>query len=231
MKSVKEFFKILGFAILTITISAMFFLVGLKTARFIRFKVAESVRPAKIKIENYKLNPVIRLVKDGKTYCSGVVIDKNTIVTAAHCVIIQTEFGAFADPTAVIEIRASDSVYRATFARLKSASTQIDRAVLKGDFQIFEPSKYLSDMAQNVAIRVPGEQLKSCGYPLGGALYCGDMIYIKELAFFMSVKGILVPGMSGGPTMLLDGTVVGVNSAVEDDHSIIAPMYNIEMYK
>lgn len=183
------------------------------------------------KIGRPKLGSVVRLVREGRTYCSGVVIDPTTIVTAAHCVLINTPFGPWADEDTPIEIRGADNKFRSTYGRLKSASTQIDRAVIKGNFSIYQSSKYISDMAQSVAVRHQGQRMVSCGYPLGGALFCNEMVYIKELAFFMTVKGLLVPGMSGGPTMLPDGTVIGINSAVEADYSIIAPLYNVEMFK
>lgn len=178
-----------------------------------------------------RLGSVIRLVQDGHTYCSGVVIDPRTIITAAHCVIVNTPWGPVLDPSRVIEIRGSDARPLGVYAQVKSASTQIDRAILKGNFSDFAPSKYISDMGESVKVRVAGTQMMSCGYPLGGALFCNKTTYIKEYLFFMTVRGLLVPGMSGGPTMLIDGTVVGINSAVEDDFSVIAPMYNVEMFK
>lgn len=177
-----------------------------------------------------KLGSVVRLVVDDATYCSGVVIDKNTIVTARHCVIRSSLFGAYMDDSA-IEIRAADNIARNTYAKAKSASQQIDRAILKGNFSIYTSAPYISDMAKSVEIRQSGQKLISCGYPLGGGLFCNQMIYIEEVNFFMKVKGLLVPGMSGGPVMLPDGTVVGINSAVEGKSSIISPMYNVEMFK
>ncbi len=236
----KKFVKFVGTVIVLSSYLILCFGAGLGVVRLLKNRVNQAVVDNKIGRPTVKLGSIIRLVQDGRTYCSGVVIDNNTIVTAAHCVLTDTPFGPFLNPEAEIEIRASDNVSRGTFAHPKNASTQIDRAVLKGNFSIYSKSKYISDVAQSVAARTPGNRFISCGYPLGGALYCGNMIYQRELAFFMVVKsatapgvsgGILIPGMSGGPTMLTDGTVIGINSAVEDDHSILAPMYNVEMYK
>lgn len=33
--------------------------------------------------------------------------------------------------------------------------------------------------------------------------------------------------MSGGPTMLEDGTVVAINIAVEGRHAVVSPVYNL----
>ena len=191
-------------------------------------KPVEKSKKARVQIT--KLNPIVRLVKDGQTMCSGVVIDKTTVLTAAHCVLVETPFGAIYDGQP-IEIRASDNVARGTWARPRSAYARLDRAVLKGDFSDYEPAKYISDVKESVATRVPGLAYISCGYPLGGELYCASMSYIQDDAFFLDVKGVLIPGMSGGPTMLLDGRVIAVNTAVEGNHSIVAPIYNVDMMK
>lgn len=219
-----------NFVLLVCSVTLVFGILscGLTVAKVIKSTVNTAVVANKPTV---KLGSIIRLVREGHTYCSGVVIDPTTIVTAAHCVLVNTPFGPWADENAPIEIRGSDGVFRSVFGKLKNASTQIDRAVIKGNFSIFQSSKYITDMAESVAVRHKGQAMISCGYPLGGALFCNNMTYIKEYAFFMTVTGLLVPGMSGGPTMLPDGTVVGINSAVEQDFSVIAPMYNVEMFK
>jgi hypothetical protein len=35
-----------------------------------------------------KLNPIVRLNQGNQTFCTGTVINDNTIVTAAHCVVM-----------------------------------------------------------------------------------------------------------------------------------------------
>jgi len=173
------------------------------------------------------LLPIIRLVKDGRTYCSGVVIDKTTIVTASHCVSVASMFGTTVnkDP---IDIRAYDNLNRGTTARVMGVLVQLDRAVLKGDFRLFAPANYVSDVEKNVSYRSKGQQYISCGYPLGGKLYCTPLTFIQNAGFMMGVKGILIPGMSGGPTMLQDGTVIAINIAVDQDMSYVSPIYNID---
>lgn len=180
-----------------------------------------------------RLNPVVRLTRDGRTYCSGTVIDETTILTASHCVVFETPMGMAVNQDD-IEIIAADNIPRGTFARVKlsTLSLQLDRVLLKGDFKIYEPQSYINDVATSVKYRKPGTKLVSCGYPLGGDYYCSTSVYTRSSYFSLTSTAILIPGMSGGPTMLEDGRVIGVNIAVnEAGEALIAPSYNIDLNK
>ena len=113
--------------------------------------------------------------------------------------------------------------------RAVRAMPQIDRAIIKGDFSAFTASKHLSKMSDMVKMQYKGNKLIGCGFPLGGPLYCADLVFIQRWGFMFAVKGVLIPGMSGGPVMLLDGTVVATNTAVEDTFDLVSPFYNIDI--
>lgn len=184
-------------------------------------------------VKKGELAPVVRLVRDGRTFCSGVVVSDDTIITASHCVVEVSLFGAVVDQSE-IEIRASDNNPIGVTARVKqgSISGQLDRAILKGDFRQFTPAPYLSDVETIVkAVRVPGTKLVSCGYPMGGRLYCSYGSYTNGIGFMFELNNVLIPGMSGGPTMLLDGTVVAINVAVEGESAVVGPLYNVDAVK
>lgn len=176
-----------------------------------------------------KLSAIVRLVRDGRTFCSGVVIDKTTILTASHCVISSDIFGGVRLNTAEIEIRAPDNRPLGVVAQVKPSAIllQLDRAILKGDFTQFEPAGYINDVQENVATRIKDNVFMSCGYPLGGKLFCTKTVFVSNYGFMMEVKGVLIPGMSGGPTFTSDGRVVALNIAVEGEFSIISPVYNV----
>lgn len=182
------------------------------------------------KPDGIKYGSIVRLVRDGHTFCSGVVIDNDTILTAGHCVVMETPFGTFMSPEA-IEIRQSDNQPLGITGKAKVASGQIDRGILKGDFSKLEKSPYISDTAKNVATH--GNSYISCGYPLGLELYCTKMRFGGNSGFFIAVfgKGNLIPGMSGGPTFLEDGTVVAINVAVEGGYSYLAPSNGVDGWK
>ena len=174
-----------------------------------------------------KLGSIVRLIKDGRTFCTGTVVNDHTIITASHCILIRTPFGSLIDEDP-IEIRVDDNLPLGVFAKPYSARVRLDQALLEGDFKLFKPRAILTDIGKLNQYADKGTYMKACGYPLGGNLYCSTMYFDELYDFMWSVNGLLLPGMSGGPVMLRDGTVVAVNVAVEHDKSIVSPIYNID---
>lgn len=196
------------------------------------FKLIQARNLQSAKDKKAYLSPIVRLVRDGHTFCSGVVINTHTIITAAHCVIVNTPFGSGIDPDLVIEIRADNNLPINNTATVLWAYTQTDTAVLTGNFQYITPAKYISDILElNSKIRNPYAKLTSCGYALGGRLTCSEGHYIGPDGFAVKITNILIPGMSGGPTMLEDGTVVAINNAVDESYSIVMPIYLVDKLK
>ncbi len=203
---------------------------GLST--FLSYKIynTDTTKVKKVKVE--RLNPIVRLVFNGRTFCSGTVVDMHTIITAAHCVLSYIPLVGPALNTDPIEIRASDNKPLGVYAVAINASGQMDQAVLKGDFPMFEPRGFIADPGKLTVVRQQKSNFVTCGYPLYGDLFCTVTIYDNVDDFYWAVKGVLLPGMSGGPTMLPDGTVIAINSAVESDRSLVSPIYNInQMFK
>lgn len=178
-----------------------------------------------------ELRSVVRLVRDGKTFCSGVVIDDSTILTAGHCLSLETPFGAYLMNPNPIEIRGPDNRPLAILARAAGLHPLLDRGILKGDFSSLPKSRYISDVEENVSHRVRGAKFIACGYPLGGELYCSNMVYLRDSGFLMEVLGVLIPGMSGGPVMLPDGRVIATNTSVAQETSQVSPIYGIDEEK
>lgn len=174
-----------------------------------------------------KYGSIVRLVADGKTFCSGTVINEYAIITAGHCALMETPFGTFMNPGA-IEIRPDDNTDVGVTARVNFATPQMDQAILVGRFTDFQTRKYITNpnKLQDIG-SLFNTKLVSCGYPLNGNLYCSNMTYEGPENFFWAARGVLLPGMSGGPAMLPDGTVVAINVAVHGDLSLVSPIYNL----
>lgn len=172
---------------------------------------------------------VVRLVNENRTFCSGTVVAPNVIVTAAHCLITTDEVGNQQINPNPIEIRTKNNRPLGVWARAVMVSPQMDQGLITGDFKKFVPRKFQSDVKSLIDQRLHNTNYISCGYPLGGSLVCTELKYLRMHNFMWAVDGILIPGMSGGPVMRPDGTVVAVNVAVSDEVAIISPIYNIDM--
>jgi len=182
----------------------------------------------KVKSESPKAihyGSIVRFVNEGRTYCSGTVVAPNLIITAAHCVLEETPFGYMR--RAQVDIRPSNNSNTGTTGAVIYASPQMDQAMVIGDFKAFDSRRMITDPEQLSNLRLKKTKFISCGFPLNGDLYCNETIFDKPSDFFWDVNGVLIPGMSGGPTFLPDGTMVGVNVAVHGDKSVISPIYNI----
>jgi hypothetical protein len=126
-----------------------------------------------------------------------------------------------------IEVRAADGASRGTYGRVAYVTTQLDHAVLKGNFSIYKKLPFIDDVNTITDLRNPRTNFVACGYPMGGELFCTIVNYNGTNFFMWSVDGVLLPGMSGGPFMTPDGTQIGINDAVNENNSIISPIYNI----
>lgn len=187
-------------------------------------EIMDSIKPKSVATGKY--GSIVRLTRDGMTFCTGTVIQPNLIVTAAHCVLIETPFGAMLGGK--MEIRPGTNVPTGVTAFPVFANQQMDQALLAGDFSRFDTRPYITNPTELTKIKNANKTFTSCGYPLAGDLYCTTTVYDHPENFYWAVKGVLIPGMSGGPTMI-HGVVVAVNTAVEGPNSIVSPIYNVTM--
>lgn len=170
------------------------------------------------------ISPIIRLLDEkGRFTCSGAVISDEYAVTAAHCVV--TDSGSMRKKSKVGNLETSHIIDAETVG----LNHRLDYAVIKGNFVEFKKlvinentSVLVSDLAQPA-------KYKSCGYPQGiRELFCSPFILKKPINFQVAGVAALYPGMSGGPVINeTTGEIVGINSAVSEDMSLIAPVIGI----
>lgn len=179
------------------------------------------------------LSPIVRLVgKDGKTFCTGSVVNDTTIITAGHCLLGYSFLGRTRVETEKIEIRPVDNAKLDLYGAATYVTTQMDQGLVKGDFRAFDKINFITDPLKIQTIKNTLPILVACGYPLYGNLFCSLMQYKEQEEFqWVTVGGVLIPGMSGGPVMTEDGTMLAVNSAVEGSAALVTPIYNLsEMF-
>lgn len=211
--------KLLYLALVAIIVAA-----GLTLGHLVATTLAgRPVLPAK----PAKYGAIVRLVTKGSTFCTGTVINPNTILTAAHCIMVEGPFGPIGYRRD-IDIRPSNNKDLGVQARVTAVRHQMDQAILKGDFQKFNTRRVITDVKELTILRSKST-LTACGYPLGGNFYCNTMFYKEPEAFMWKVSGVLIPGMSGGCVIDEDGSVVATNVAVMGAYSLISPTYNLEL--
>lgn len=175
-----------------------------------------------------KLGSIVRLVnEEGMTFCTGTVLSADIILTAAHCVLMESA-GSEPNYRTPIEVRPADNTSLGVYVTAIFVRFQMDQAILKGTFSKFSYRKYITDVGELTLLK-GNTKLMACGYPLGGPLYCGRVYYDKPNMFFWKVRGTLIPGMSGGCVLDSEGSVVATNVAVEGPYSIISPIYNLDI--
>ncbi len=162
--------------------------------------------------------PIIRLERQDGVLCSGVVIDTQYALTAAHCVT--GDWGLMYKKP--IDILDQFGVFTDTKAIAVALDTDRDIALIKANFEAFQSMP----LFEETTITNP---VLSCGFPGGGNMYCSMFNIIGSSLFQLKATGgQLYPGQSGGPVIdLTTKSVIGVNSAVTKDYILFAPTMGI----
>jgi hypothetical protein len=209
-----------------ILLSILFILAAMFTVRRANEKAAleQAFVQAEVSADVNK-DIAVRLVKNGDTFCSGVVVTDSTVITAGHCVVAAV--GNIFEPGFKVEVRRRDNEPTGIFVKPMNASRQMDTGAFTGNLTRFPKVPFVTDPYALFDLVKAAPYLISCGYPMGADLYCKRLIFLGFRDFEWSVYGQIIPGMSGGPVMLPDGTVIAVNSAVDGDNALVAPIINL----
>lgn len=173
--------------------------------------------------------PIVRLHDPMLGFiCSAVVISDTTALTAAHCIFDEWTLSPVTVQYIVWDLlytKEIKNVIPVSFDRLR------DVAVLNGNFREF--SKIKPDFSGMLQQDLKNTQIKICGFPGGGELFCNSITYVSNWFFQMKFTGgQLYRGMSGGPVMVQDNNgewwLIGVASAVFFNSIIVAPIVGIK---
>lgn len=190
-----------------------------------------------------KHDPIVRLhmSRNGRFFCSGTVIKKNIILTAAHCV---SDMPKLAN---IIEIRNSKDEVTGVNASVINFHRLSDQALLYGDFKDFK--MHVMEVGPESIVKAftdVSSNLLACGYPYGGKLFCNTYKYQGRIAFMLqgmfemfgmpstgpqvTGTGFAWPGMSGGPVFdLHTNTVIAIITGVEGNLMVVSP--TVEIYE
>lgn len=176
-----------------------------------------------------KYRPFVRLHDSkGVFFCSGVVVSDSLVATANHCVANPTFFGppSFIDS---MQVRPENGKDIGVTAKVVGGNSRSDTAMIIGDFSKFQKQPLLSDTRIVNSLSLNNHiTLVSCGFPHGDRLYCTPITNRYYFNSAILAKGLLYPGMSGGPVMIEEtGEVVAVNTAVQGNNVIVSPTSSI----
>lgn len=161
-----------------------------------------------------KLDPRVRLHdKEGKFFCSGTVISKNYVLTAAHCITTDSYTLEEKDIMVVGMGKTGKGSGVSIPSKAAAANNRMDTGLLMGDFSLFEFAQIEIDPTK-IIFNTKGPFV-TCGFPLGGKLFCPPVQLTGISNFMLEGNGVLQPGMSGGGLYSENtGKIIGVNSQI-----------------
>lgn len=170
---------------------------------------------------------LIKLTKDGKPFCSGVVISDTEVLTAAHCVSQFTPFGMMVISDFSVESLQKADLITITPVIVEGVNPRQDTAILVGDFRLYKKANIRVLPEEDILVN--NYRLASCGFPYSGKEVCYTLSGAEKMIDVIGFsKGQMYAGMSGGPVIDLDtGDVVAVNHAVGENMVLVAPIVNL----
>lgn len=157
--------------------------------------------------ENYDYRrSIVRLYREDRFFCSGVVVGGNYLLTASHC-LVDEDGHINSEEIKVVNDDGSVVVK----AKAVGINLRLDWGLIRGDFSKI-PGALVVETGFN-----PLPAVAACGYPQGAkALTCQVLMPYVNDGFLIKCRpgGMLFPGMSGGPVFDGEGHLVGLNVQV-----------------
>lgn len=204
--------------IMTVILLAVALTLGMLGSKSTTNPLAE-VRQKVLVTKPGKFPAMVRLVDmSGRTMCSGTVIAKDLVLTAAHCI---------QGPTVVRSELRDDGQTQFVPSLPIVYQPRADYAILSGDFSDFDVMSTETDPEKDLLYNQT--DLVSCGFPWGDTAACYPILtQVKKMYEGFQAEGQMYPAMSGGPVIdTRTGKVVGVNHGIGDNKVIFMPILGI----
>lgn len=172
-----------------------------------------------------EFSPLVRLeTMDGQFFCSGSVISDDYVLTAAHCIDEKGRLSSSGVKVVSLMNQKNESITVEAIPAAKNS--RADYGVIKGDFKRF--TKVRLNYLPNAILNLQGPIL-ACGFPWGAEDICYPTGAGAEMYYnFIFTKGVLFPGMSGGPVIdMSNRTVFAVNSAMIPGGVLFSPLIGL----
>lgn len=210
-----------AFTLLIIFLAMPYVLSSLKGSYSIANNNPSFVKPTAY--NGHKHSAIIRLHdSSGRFFCSGFVVSDDYAITAGHCV--EGQIYGLVDEVKIFNEAMQDTGVVASGA---AANRRGDTGMLKGNFKDFDKFLLITDAQKLYTIMGHATVGYSMGYPYGGAIFMSAVKPLGSENFHIAGEAMLYPGMSGGPLVTEDGTVVGINSYVNGNHCAFASLIDI----
>lgn len=166
-------------------------------------EVKKAMEPAVLlHIKIYRTDPETLKTRKGMAGCSGVYIDGQTVLTAAHC---------FSDPSTNIFVQDVHGVTKD--GKLIKIDPPTDLALVA---VISKTPHTHVKFAKDARI---GEKIVNIGSPFGLGLMVSEGVVARLGSHFKPFTGSYIlqtgminPGSSGGPAVNKDGELIGINT-------------------
>jgi hypothetical protein len=186
------------------------------SAKFLKEDMAKAIEKLPKEIEDIKADIENLKIQCYKDTCDEEIGELTKLVIAKNKYLELLQKTERPTMYRVFDVYGNDT---AVVAMAADADSSRDFGFIYGDFRKFNKLIVRTDFTVK-----SGDMLRSCGFANGmSPATCIDFRAIGQYGVYYTGESMIVPGMSGGPVINSDGEVVGINSRIQGELSMMAP--------